>query len=198
MASITANESKSAIAAQAPAAAAPRVEVAAPSRREFLYYIWGASMVLLLGQASALFIWFALPRFREGTFGGVFTITADRVPFQGNAPYNEAGGRFWVAHPEGGVVVLYGVCTHLGCLPKWSQANNRFECPCHGSIYSLDGALLDGPAPRALDRFASTIVFTDGTTAEMNAAGDPIPLNGKEIASIAVNTGRRIQRPGRT
>jgi cytochrome b6-f complex iron-sulfur subunit len=99
--------------------------------------------------------------------------------------------------PDQGVVVLYAVCTHLGCLPKWVDNNNRFECPCHGSKYEKSGKYIEGPAPRSLDRFATTVTFTDGTTAAMNAAGDPIPLNGRTIARVQIDTGRRIKRDGK-
>lgn len=194
MATITAGEPRPAARA---AAAAPQVEVSAPSRREFLYYIWGASMALLLGEGTAAFIWFALPRFREGTFGGVFNFPPDKVPQADSPPYNEASGRFWVSHPGDSLVILYGVCTHLGCLPKWVDNNERFECPCHGSKYTLDGTFIEGPAPRSLDRFPTTVFFTDGTSTEMDASGDPIPLNGRTIARISIDTGRRIQRAGR-
>jgi len=36
------------------------------------------------------------------------------------------------------------VCTHEGCLTEVN--NNRFECPCHGSIFAIDGSVLHGPA----------------------------------------------------
>jgi cytochrome b6-f complex iron-sulfur subunit len=197
MATITAGEGKAAVARPTQGRAAEaQVEVAAPNRREFLYYIWGASFVLLFGGTTAGLIWFALPRFREGTFGGVFNITGDRIPSPGSAPVSEPSGRFWVSNTPEGLVVLYGVCTHLGCLPKWVDVNNRFECPCHGSRFELNGRFIEGPAPRSLDRFATRVIFTDGTTAEMNAEGDPIPLNGRQIAKIEVDTGRRIQRAG--
>ena len=95
-----------------------------------------------------------------------------------------------------GFVVLYGVCTHLGCLPKWVDTNHRFECPCHGSKYQLDGHWIEGPAPRSLDRFKTTVTFEDGTTASTNDVGDPIPLNGKKILKVDINTGARIRRNG--
>jgi len=195
MASITAGETR---ATTPRGKAEPSVEVAAPSRREFLYYIWGASIALLLGEATAGILWYALPRFREGTFGGIFTYPPDKVPTVSSPPVNVPEGRYWVSNIEGeGLVVLYGVCTHLGCLPKWVDNNNRFECPCHGSKYEKNGKYIEGPAPRSLDRFPTTIIFTDGTTAEMNENGDPIPLDGKEIASIRIDTGQRIKRAGR-
>lgn len=194
MASIIAGETR---ATTPQGKAEPKVEVAAPSRREFLYYIWGASIVLLLGEATAGIIWFALPRFKEGTFGGVFSLTPDKVPATDAGPLNVPEGRFWVSNVEGeGLVVLYGVCTHLGCLPKWVDNNNRFECPCHGSKYEKNGRYIEGPAPRSLDRFPTTIVFTDGTQIEQDATGDPIPLNGRQIAAVRINTGRRVKRAG--
>lgn len=183
---------------QKPAKAQPAVQVSAPSRREFLYYVWGASIALILGQSTAGLIWFLLPRFKEGEFGGTFSFGEDIVPLEGDAPVNIAAGRFWLSTiPNQGFVALYGVCTHLGCLPKWVDTNGRFECPCHGSKYEIDGKYIEGPAPRSLDRFKTVVTFDDGSTAETNASGDPIPLNGKRIVSIAVNTGAKIRRDGR-
>lgn len=194
--SITAGETKATVPAKGKTTA--EVQVSAPSRREFLYYIWGASIALLLGEAGAGLVWFALPRFKEGTFGGVFTFAPDKIPAQDKAPLNVAEGRFWVSHPDAGVIVLYGVCTHLGCLPKWSETNHRFECPCHGSKYQLDGHYIEGPAPRSLDRFLTTLTFEDGSTAVMDSAGDAIPVDGRgKIVKVQIDTGKRIKRPGR-
>lgn len=180
------------------AAAQEKVTVAPPSRREFLYYIWTASILLLLGEVGAGILWFAYPRFKEGTFGGVFNFSPERLPAAGAAPESEPSGRFHVAHLEDdSLIVLYGVCTHLGCLPQWINTNDRFECPCHGSKFERDGLYIEGPAPRSLDRFRTTVTFEDGTVETMDDSGNPIPLAGRRIASIAINTGDKIQRSGR-
>ncbi len=188
--------------ASPPAETAPAVEVSLPNRREFLYYIWGASIIMLTGMAGAGLIWFGLPRFKEGEFGGTFVYSGaqvtDVLPAPGAPPTSVPAGRFHLANVEGeGFLALYGVCTHLGCLPKWVITNRRFECPCHGSKFEINGKYIEGPAPRSLDRFRVTLTFADGSTASTNAAGDPIPLDGKQIVSIAVNTGARIKRPGK-
>lgn len=47
-----------------------------------------------------------------------------------------------------GVCAVSLVCTHLGCIVK--QHGEGFECPCHGSLFKADGAVVKGPAPRAL------------------------------------------------
>jgi cytochrome b6-f complex iron-sulfur subunit len=179
--------------------AAPAVDVSLPSRREFLFYIWGASIVLLLGESTVGLVWFMLPRFKEGTFGGIFKFDPARLPaIPDTAPVSEPAGRFHVSYVNEGLVVLFGVCTHLGCLPKWVDTNHRFECPCHGSKYNLDGTYIEGPAPRGLDRFEMTVTFNDGTTADMQGQPEPISLGGRsveDIVEIAINTGSKISLP---
>lgn len=187
--------------AAAIAEAKPQVQVAAPSRREFLFYIWGASIVLLLGQAGAGLIWFALPRFKEGEFGGIFKFNAADLPRSpGGNPVSVPQGRFHMSYTENNELVsLYGVCTHLGCLPSWNPGTVRFECPCHGSKFELNGKYIEGPAPRSLDRFRMTITFNDGSTASMNDNGDPVALGRysiEDIAGVDIDTGDRIQRAG--
>jgi cytochrome b6-f complex iron-sulfur subunit len=194
MATATAAKAKT-----AQAATGESVGVSAPSRREFLYYIWGASIALLTGELTAGILWFSLPRFREGEFGGIFRLDPAELPEAGVAPLSFPAGRFHViVTQDDGLVTLYGVCTHLGCLPKWVPLNHRFECPCHGSKYQLNGVYIEGPAPRSLDRFKTTVTFADGSTAETDASGDPIPLAGRDdIVGINIDTGTRIKRDGR-
>jgi cytochrome b6-f complex iron-sulfur subunit len=187
------------------------------SRREFLYYIWGASIALVTLQGAGLLVWFLIPRFREGEFGGTFTVSATDVPPVNAEPVNFADGRFWLVNldtdqpndrmylaqdeqnPIRGVAAIYTVCTHLGCIYSWTPTNNRFECPCHGSKYRLDGRRVESPAPRTLDRFRVQAIAEDGTTvlAEANLADDffePLPLpNGTTF--IRVDTGDRKEGP---
>ncbi len=182
-----------ATAAVARPTAASGVQVTAPSRREFLNYIWIASMALLLGETSAGLIWFAFPRFKEGEFGGTFAFNPEELPGVDAAPTSLPAGRFHVTLTGEGLRALYGVCTHLGCLPKWVPTNNRFECPCHGSKFQLSGQWIEGPAPRNLDRFIATVTYADGTTLETPPDGGAIPLDmNREITSILINTGARI------
>ncbi len=53
--------------------------------------------------------------------------------------------------PEGAVVVYSPICPHLGCAYRWQEADRRFFCPCHNSMFDLSGRVLAGPAPRPLD-----------------------------------------------
>ncbi len=53
-------------------------------------------------------------------------------------------------------LVMVGVCTHLGCIPKGQRAGDLLGiyggwfCPCHGSHYDTSGRIRKGPAPKNL------------------------------------------------
>ncbi len=193
------------------------------SRREFLYYIWGASIALFTAETAGLLVWFLIPKFREGEFGGRFTLDVNQIPSVNAPPLNFPDGRFWLVNVDSdnpneimyrvdgdnpdpavlkGVLAIYKVCTHLGCIYAWTPANNRFECPCHGSKYRLDGRRIESPAPRTLDRFKLYVLAADKTTVLAESTADEA-LNGFYLpaelpdgaAFVQIDTGDRKQGP---
>jgi cytochrome b6-f complex iron-sulfur subunit len=184
------------------------------SRREFLYYLWGASMAVFLAGSAGASLWFMLPRFREGEFGGVFTLPIGDIPPADSGPKEYAAGRFWLVnvgpktlgdprqprdyHLQAGVKALYKVCVHLGCIYRWTPTNDRFECPCHGSKYLKSGTRIDGPARRNLDVFIMEIIDAQGkvlarTESEMGSNEGTALTIPNGAVSIRIDTGRRIQ-----
>lgn len=62
-------------------------------------------------------------------------------------------GKIGVFRDEAGAT--HGVslrCTHLGCLVRFNDAERSWDCPCHGSRFDIDGAVLAGPATKPLER----------------------------------------------
>ena len=57
-----------------------------------------------------------------------------------------------IARVDGRVCRLSAVCTHLGGVLRWNAAERSWDCPLHGSRFAADGAVLEGPAVRPLDR----------------------------------------------
>jgi glycine/D-amino acid oxidase-like deaminating enzyme/nitrite reductase/ring-hydroxylating ferredoxin subunit len=52
---------------------------------------------------------------------------------------------------NGKLNIVSAVCTHMGCLVRWNQAERTWDCPCHGSRFHPDGKVLAGPAETPLD-----------------------------------------------
>ena len=183
------------------------------SRREFINYLWAMSMVVFLGAAGGAALWFLYPRFREGEFGGIFTVPIGEVPPPDTPPKEFAAGRFWLSHlgtesvsdprqPNGyplnpGVKAIYKVCTHLGCLYKWVATSDQFECPCHGSKFLQSASRIDGPARRNLDVFpievldasGNVLVRTEPTMGSKEGSAVVLPDGATELR---IDTGRTI------
>ena len=64
----------------------------------------------------------------------------------------------WAVKVSDQKIVAFGPqCTHLGCAYHWDETKSEFLCPCHSSVFSVDGAVISGPAPRPLDRYETKV-----------------------------------------
>lgn len=62
------------------------------------------------------------------------------------------GGKLLAVHrsEDGALQAVSAACTHLGCAVQWNPGSRCWDCPCHGSRFAADGAVLQGPARRPL------------------------------------------------
>jgi cytochrome b6-f complex iron-sulfur subunit len=119
------------------------------NRRDFLALLgrgalWataGVTVVALLRYLS----------FTEPTLPQVFVL-AEPSAYSLGTTTPVADGRAFIKHDERGLYAINATCTHLGCLVKQAQAG--FECPCHGSQFTTNGAVTQGPATLPLTHCA--------------------------------------------
>jgi len=142
-----------------------------PTRRHFytavIYAVWGLIATSLGGSALAYL--FFPPKARKDEswidVGDVASLTPNQ-PVEMSFRRNRVDGwkvvsekvTAWVVKtPAGGICAFGPQCTHLGCAHHWDETKTQFVCPCHNSLFSIDGKVAYGPAPRPLDRFATKI-----------------------------------------
>jgi menaquinol-cytochrome c reductase iron-sulfur subunit len=140
----------------------PRAEM---TRRNFLKRITGLMSALVAATLTVPLVGAIVgPSFRRkelkwATVGNISSLvigqpTKMKFPFKTEDAYlrETVIHEIWVIRRSSSQVTVFSpICTHLGCRYSWYPETAEFACPCHGSIYSIDGKVLGGPAPRSLD-----------------------------------------------
>jgi len=52
----------------------------------------------------------------------------------------------------GTITALSAICPHMGCVVHWNNAEESWDCPCHGSRFNVCGDVIEGPAYKALEK----------------------------------------------
>jgi menaquinol-cytochrome c reductase iron-sulfur subunit len=138
-----------------------------PNRRNFsaaaIHGLW-AVMVAMLGLPAMAYLLMPAKVRRKNDWveAGDVSRLIPQVPLEVAFRRNRVDGwrviseksTAWVVKlPSNDVVAYAPQCTHLGCAYHWDQRKTEFICPCHNSVFSLDGKVRQGPAPRPLDRY---------------------------------------------
>ena len=77
-----------------------------------------------------------------------------------NSALNSAGGSMIVQNlivintGGGNYSALSNICTHQGCTVGYDTSSGNIKCPCHGSVFTTSGSVINGPAPSALTSYA--------------------------------------------
>lgn len=120
-------------------------------RRAFLSRFWIGGLGLV-GLAGGWTTWDLLQPLPTVGFGGQVRSVPPESVAEG-AVVEVPAARAFLTRVNDEVVALSEKCTHLGCRVPFCDSSGRFECPCHGSVFSRAGDYLSGPAPRGMDRY---------------------------------------------
>lgn len=142
-----------------------------PSRRAFLAQVIGACGAFLtallgipaVGAAIAPALqreeaeWLSLGSPETFPEGLPRSVNLTLVSRDGWIESTTVKGVWVVRQPGNQFTVFNGRCTHLGCAYSWQTDQHQFACPCHAGVFAMDGKVLAGPPPRALDTLQTRI-----------------------------------------
>lgn len=57
---------------------------------------------------------------------------------------------------QGTLHIVDTTCTHMGCELEWNHGERSWDCPCHGSRFSIDGEIMEGPAKKPLKKIVES------------------------------------------
>lgn len=77
-------------------------------------------------------------------------VPGNQVPGEGSVVDVDGAKTAVYVGPAGDIHSVSAVCTHLGCTVEFNPADVTWDCPCHGSRFSTDGTVIQGPATRNL------------------------------------------------
>ena len=124
-----------------------------PRRRFLLSVGWGGITLVFGAAALELLRFLGMQARREGRgvveVGTLQDYRAATVTTRWVSRYG-----LWVVHRDGRLFALEARCTHLGCTTRWTPESDVFQCPCHGSRFTPEGVVLNGPATQPLGRLA--------------------------------------------
>ncbi|BAY14495.1 putative phytoene dehydrogenase Rieske iron-sulfur component [Anabaenopsis circularis NIES-21] len=87
------------------------------------------------------------------------------------------------ALPSGSQEAISLTCTHQGCTVQKAE-DGKFQCPCHGAVFSADGKVVKGPAKRDLAKFK--VLLRQGDEVQLVAANQELALPKKLQADYYV------------
>ncbi len=123
------------------------------SRRRFLRWLAGLTVVSTLAMVVTPILGFLVPPRTSGTSAGgkvLVAKTSDIPPGAGKVVALGSKPAI-VVNTDQGVHAFSAICTHLGCVVAWNDLAGVIQCPCHdGRFNPVSGTVVSGPPPAPL------------------------------------------------
>jgi cytochrome b6-f complex iron-sulfur subunit len=118
------------------------------SRREFFIKLGTGSLAVAGAGAAVFAVQYLSPNVLYEPSPIVSAGRPDHFP--ANSVTMDPRFGIYIVHGPKGFYAMSSICTHLGCMTVWKQDADVIACPCHGSTFRRNGAVIRGPAPRPL------------------------------------------------
>ena len=131
------------------------------SRRRFLDYLLGGTIVVSISSALGVIFSFIYPPKKEGGAEAQEKLEvgpASEIPEGKAKPVVFQNKNVMVIHVKEGFFAVDMKCTHLGCMVEWDLYKGVLFCPCHAAYFDYKGKVISGPAPLPLPMYKVEII----------------------------------------
>jgi Rieske Fe-S protein len=135
------------------------------TRRQFLDYVLGTSVVATLGAiVYPIFKFMIPPEVVEAQQNSVVAGKLNDIAANSGKIFKFGSKPGLLIKTESGDVKAFSAsCTHLDCIVQYDPGSKQIICACHNGAYDLTGKNISGPPPRPLDEFTVNIKGDDIT-----------------------------------
>ncbi len=130
-----------------------------PTKRRFLDYLLGTTVVATLGAILYPVLKFmAPPHPIEAAQNSVEAGKVKDIPVNTGKIF-KFGSKpgIIVRTPSGEFKAFSAECTHLQCIVQYKPESKQIWCACHNGQYNLNGKNVGGPPPRPLEEFSVNV-----------------------------------------
>lgn len=143
----------------------PATPATPPSRRSFLNYLLGTSVLATLGaMLYPIFRYLVPPEIVEAQSNSVLAGKVNDIAVNTGKIF-KFGSKpgILIKTASGDIKAFSASCTHLDCIVQYDGSQKAITCACHNGKYDLTGRNISGPPPRPLEEFTVNIKGDDIT-----------------------------------
>lgn len=129
------------------------------TRREFLNYVLGGGLLAFLSSSIyPLLRYITPPKGFETAVSSVVAAKVGELPRNTGKIFKFGDKPGLLVNTSGGELLAFNaVCSHLNCTVQFDPPANHIWCPCHNGRFDLNGRVISGPPPKALEKYAVNV-----------------------------------------
>jgi len=86
--------------------------------------------------------------------GDGMTVDLNSLNLSSVGDFDYSGNIIIIRSGDNSYLALSKVCTHQGCDVAYNHESGQLPCPCHGSVFSTTGDVINGPAETSLKKYS--------------------------------------------
>lgn len=129
------------------------------SRRQFLNLLLGGSAAALAGAILYPLVRYIMPpkEMEEAATSAAAAKVGELAPNSAKIFRFGQKPAILINTPKGELKAFSAVCTHLNCTVQYEKDSSIIWCACHNGKFDLNGRVISGPPPKALEEYSVSL-----------------------------------------